>query len=516
VSDFLMPSLGADMDEGTLVEWLVKPGDEVHKGDVIAVVDTAKAAIEVESFATGTIERLIVDPGQVVPVGTVLATITDRTAGEGVAEHPAAKKRAAKKAAAEPAREKPAPEKPARQKPARERRAAKRRPPERIGGRIKTMPMKPAATEPAGALRTADAPHAETGSPLIRHLAEELGVDLSVVHGTGHGGLITRTDVESAARTARPETATAAVAPEERQRPERPRATPLARRIAAELGVDVAAVTGSGPEGAVREEDVRRAAAAARTGAAVEPAAKTAAAVPTQPVPTQPAPTAAASRAQAMRLVTARLMARSKREIPHYYLSDTIDLSRAMAWLHDRNRELDVTERLVPAALLLKAAAVAARQVPQLNGYWTDDQFRPAESVHLGVAISLRGGGLVTPAIHDAAGLTPLDLMNKLRDLVTRARTGRLRGSELTDATITVTNLGDQGVEMVYGVIYPPQVALVGFGKVAERPVAVDGMVGARPVVMATLAADHRATDGYTGARFLTALSDLLQRPEEM
>ncbi len=217
-----------------------------------------------------------------------------------------------------------------------------------------------------------------------------------------------------------------------------------------------------------------------------------------------------------MRLVTARLMARSKREIPHYYLSDTVDLSRAMAWLHDRNRELEVSDRLVPAALLLKAAAVAARRVPQLNGYWVDDQFRPADSVHLGVAISLRGGGLVTPAIHDAHALSPLELMTKLRDLVVRARTARLRGSELTDATITVTNLGDQGVEMVYGVIYPPQVALVGFGKVTERPVAVDGLVGARPVVMTTLAADHRATDGYTGARFLIALSDLLQHPEDM
>jgi pyruvate dehydrogenase E2 component (dihydrolipoamide acetyltransferase) len=106
--------------------------------------------------------------------------------------------------------------------------------------------------------------------------------------------------------------------------------------------------------------------------------------------------------------------------------------------------------------------------------------------------------------------------MSRLRDLVTRSRSGRLRSSELTDATITVTNLGDQGVELVYGVIYPPQVALVGFGKLTERAVAVNGMVGARPVVITTLSADHRATDGYTGARYLTALSDLLQHPEDL
>jgi pyruvate dehydrogenase E2 component (dihydrolipoamide acetyltransferase) len=217
-----------------------------------------------------------------------------------------------------------------------------------------------------------------------------------------------------------------------------------------------------------------------------------------------------------MRQAIARLMARSKREIPHYYVSNTVDMSSAMTWLHERNLELEVSQRLVPAALLLKAAALAARKVPQLNGYWTDEAFQPAAAVHLGLAISLRGGGLLTPAIHDAASLGLDALMAAMRDLVTRARAGRLRASELSDGTITVTNLGDQGVESVYGVIYPPQVALVGFGRIIERPVAVGGLVGARPVVITTLAADHRATDGYTGARYLTAISDLLQRPEEL
>lgn len=449
MADFRMPSLGADMDEGTLVEWLVKPGDQIHKGDVIAVVDTAKAAIEVESFSTGTIEKLIVAQGEVVPVGTVLATIDEHVAGE----------------AAPKARRKPRP-------------------------KAKSVP-------PAGQVHT--------GSPLVRHLAEELGLELEQVHGTGLAGSITRADVD---RT-RAERAGTVRPPSKQRTPRaspstgtRQHVTPYARRTAAELSVDLAAVAGTGPAGAVRAADVRLAAEAQR--AAARP-----------PVPAATAMSAAA-RVRATRQVTARLMARSKREIPHYYLSDAVDLSRAMAWLHDRNRELEVTERLVPAALLLKAAAVAAARVPQLNGFWIDDQFVAADGVHLGVAISLRGGGLVTPAIHDAADLSPLDLMIRLRDLVSRARTGRLRGSELTDATITVTNLGDQGVEMVYGVIYPPQVALVGFGKVTERAVAVDGLVGAHPVVMTTLAADHRATDGYTGARFLTALSDLLQRPEDM
>lgn len=216
-----------------------------------------------------------------------------------------------------------------------------------------------------------------------------------------------------------------------------------------------------------------------------------------------------------MRRAIAALMARSKREIPHYYLTTTIDMSTAMTWLHDYNRAAAVSERLLPAALVLKASALAAQQVPALNGHWVNDTFRPAPAVHLGVAISLRGGGLIAPAILDAAPLAVLEIMRRLRELVSRARSGRLRSSEMTAATITVTSLGDLGVESVHGVIYPPQVALLGFGAVVQRPWAVDGLLGVRPVVTATLSADHRASDGATGASFLHALDHLLQQPEE-
>ncbi len=217
-----------------------------------------------------------------------------------------------------------------------------------------------------------------------------------------------------------------------------------------------------------------------------------------------------------MRQAIAGLMSRANRDIPHYYLSTTVDMGAAMDWLHEHNRRSVIGERLLPAALLLKAAALAAREVPELNGCWTDDHFTASEGVHLGVAVSLRGGGLVAPALHHADTLTLAQLMSALKDLVTRARTGRLRGSEVSDATITVTNLGEQGVETVFGVIYPPQVALVGFGRVVDRPCAVDGLLGVRPVITATLSADHRATDGAVGARYLTAVSRLLQNPEQL
>jgi pyruvate dehydrogenase E2 component (dihydrolipoamide acetyltransferase) len=217
-----------------------------------------------------------------------------------------------------------------------------------------------------------------------------------------------------------------------------------------------------------------------------------------------------------MRQAIAAAMARSKREIPHYYLATEIDMQRALKWLEAENLQRPVAERLLYAVLLLKAVALAVRDVPEMNGFWVEGRFQPSEAVHVGVAISLRQGGLIAPAIHDVASKDLGTLMRELRDLVARARGGRLRSSEVSDPTITVTNLGEQGVPTVFGIIYPPQVALVGFGKITERPWAVEGMLGVRPVVTATLAADHRASDGHRGGLFLAAIDRLLQEPEKL
>jgi pyruvate dehydrogenase E2 component (dihydrolipoamide acetyltransferase) len=217
-----------------------------------------------------------------------------------------------------------------------------------------------------------------------------------------------------------------------------------------------------------------------------------------------------------MRQAIARSMAHSKREIPHYYLANHIDLDRALGWLTAHNEDRPISERILPAVLLLKATALALRETPDLNGYWVDGGFRPSESIHLGVAISLREGGLVAPAIHDVDRLSLEELMLSLRDLVNRARSWRLRSSEMSDPTITVTNLGDRGVETAFPVIIPPQVAIVGFGRVVDQLVAVDGQPVVHPVVHATLAGDHRVTDGHRGALFLDALDRLLQEPENL
>jgi len=232
--------------------------------------------------------------------------------------------------------------------------------------------------------------------------------------------------------------------------------------------------------------------------------------------PPQPAGRWRRSKAESLRQAIGALMARSKKEIPHYYLSTTLDLAAAMAWMQAANQQRPVSSRLVPSALLLKATALAAKEVPDMNGFFTKGAFHPSSEVHLGVAVALRHGGLVAPALHNADTLGLDQLMEQLRDLVARARAGRLQRAEMADPTLTVTNLGDLGVESVYGVIYPPQVAMVGFGKVLEQPWAHNGMLGIRHAAIATLSADHRVSDGLRGGRFLARIDELLQAPEKL
>jgi pyruvate dehydrogenase E2 component (dihydrolipoamide acetyltransferase) len=269
------------------------------------------------------------------------------------------------------------------------------------------------------------------------------------------------------------------------------RATPLARRLAAERGIDLTSLAGSGAAGAITRADL--------TGA------------------TAAAPRTASARAAGMRGAIAAAMARAKREIPHYYLETAIDFGAARAWLDAANRDRPIEQRLLPAALLVRAVALALRDAPELNGFWIDDGFAHADAIHLGFAVSLRaGGGLLAPVLHDADRQSVGELMAGLRDRVARARAGRLRSSELSGATCTVTSLGEQGVDKVFGIIHPPQVSLVGFGAIREQAWARAGAIAVRPVLTATLSADHRASDGQSGARFLARVRSLLERPEEL
>ncbi|QLY28595.1 2-oxo acid dehydrogenase subunit E2 [Nocardia huaxiensis] len=528
---FLMPSLGADMTEGTVLQWLVHPGDTVHPGDVVAEVDTTKAAIEVECFDDGVIGEILVPEGSTVAVGTPLATI-EPASMPAAQPQPTGPPLPTGEAVAETSAPHPAP-------------ASADKPPAESG------------RSPVAAHGNGERPDV-LATPLIRRLAAEAGIDLHTVHGSAPGGRIVRADVDrlvaqehrggrpagaNGERTAVAEPIAAergSTAPADRH----VRASGYARRLARELWMDLAAVTGSGPGGAIRVADVRAAQRIATTAAAPRDGsgrmlgdgdASRAGGVsraggaedsgrslpgPAVPVPGEPAvtgTTAVPGRDQAaMRSLIAAAMTRSKRTVPHYYLSATIDMDAAMRWLRETNLRAPVSERILPPALLLRATALAARKVPQLNGFWVDDEFRPATDVHLGFVVSLRGGGIIVPTIAHADTLDVPAMMAALRGAVSRSREARLHAADTTPATLTVTNLGELGVDSVYGVIAAPQVAIVGFGAITERPCAVDGLLGVRPQLTVTLSADHRASDGAIGARFLNALADLIQRPEEL
>ena len=217
-----------------------------------------------------------------------------------------------------------------------------------------------------------------------------------------------------------------------------------------------------------------------------------------------------------MRQAIAAAMSRSKREIPHYYLSQTVEVSAMLAWLEKLNADRAPPERVLPAAMFLRAIALAMAKMPELNGFWEDGRFRPGDGVHTGWAIALRGGGLVAPAIRDVDQRSLEELMAAMRDLVQRARSYGLRSSELSDPTVTITSLGDRGAESVLPIIYPPQVAMIGVGRIVTRPWVVDGAIGPRPIVVITLAGDHRASDGHRGGLLLAEIERLLQEPEAL
>jgi pyruvate dehydrogenase E2 component (dihydrolipoamide acetyltransferase) len=469
VADYVLPSLGADMEAATVVEWQIKPGDTVRKGQIVGVVETEKAAMDIEFFGDGVIEELLVPIGTNVAVGTPL-----------VRYRPIGPTRAGR--AASPVAEVAVAAKPAA-----------------------TVAPGPAAARESLLVppRAAGAPRI---SPSVRRLARVLGVDLAHVRVADPGGRMTRDDVRAAAGEG------------PRAAPARVLASPRARRLAEQSGVDLTKVVGTGPGGSVTVGDVE-AATVTRATAPPPPAIG----APPSPGPTTAAMEISASAAEraaqrqaAMREAIGALMARSKREIPHYYLSQAIDCQAALAWLEAENLQRSMERRLLPAALLIKAVALAVNEVPEMNGYWVSDHFEASPAVHAGIAISLRGGGLVAPAIHDAASKTLDELMAGLRDLVTRARGGILHRAEMAEPTITITNLGEQGADEVFGVIYPPQVALVGFGRIGPRPWAADGMVGVRPVVTVSLSVDHRVSDGHRGGRFLAGIDRRLQHPEKL
>ena len=378
--EFQMPSLGADMEDGTLIEWKKKPGDVVKRGDIIAEVETQKGLIEIEVFDEGTIAELLIQEGTKVPVGTKMALIQPSTIE---AEKP-----------------------------------------------IELHPIMEKISEP---------------------IIEEKTDTISI------------------------------------------KASPLAKKMAQENHIDLSKIIGTGPDGAITKEDI-------------DVSIKQSETAETEKIST---PT------EAIRMAVAAAMSKSNREIPHYYLEKKIDMTKALAWLQEANKQRTVANRLLPVVLFIKAMAKSLKEVPDLNAVWENGLLQKTE-INIGFVVSLRNGGIIVPAIPQSDTKNANEIMAALNDLIPRARALKLRSSELSSSTITLTNLGDAGADTVFGIIYPPQVAIVGLGTITEQPFAENGMLGIRSLANVTLAGDHRATDGLTGSRFLSSLDKYLQNPEAL
>ncbi len=411
MSIFKMPSLGADMETGTLMEWKVEEGETVKKGQVIAEVESSKGVIEVEVFEEGVIEKLLVKPGTICDVGTPIAVIRDEN---------------------------------------------------------------------------------ETDDAFKNELASVTG-EISIEEGVS-----AKLSKEEEKRLAKEETQKETAAEKEEKPKQKSKKktseheikiSPAARKKAEDLGVDLD-VLAARTEGKIGISEVEE--AAASSGGKKQGGSNT------------------------MRQAIAAAMSRSNAEIPHYYLSTSINMTPALEWLAEQNSKRSIKDRILPAALTIRAVVKALQAVPELNGFWKDDALQMSEEVNPGVAIARRTGGLVTPALLGAQEMNLDQTMKAFHDLITRTRSGKLRSSEITQQTIVITNLGDLGVERVYGVIYPPQVALVGLGRIVDAPWAEGDALAVRKIMQATLAGDHRATDGRTGALFLDKLDQILQKPEEL
>lgn len=396
MKELKMPSFGADMEQGRLTEWLVKPGDKIERGDVIAIVETNKGAIELDVFEAGVVHQLLIGVEESVDVGAPIATIDT---GDSKPEAPSVKDN--------------------------------------------DQPASPPGTNSASNSKERAITAAQEKA------AHYFSRDRSFVS-----------------------------------------ATPAARKFVAEHKLNLQQIEGSGEQGAITLKDAEVALTRQQRPKGFD--------------------------AEAMRKAISATVTLSKREIPHYYLSQTLDVTALQDYLVAYNEKMDPEKRLVLVAPLLCAIAKLLPKHSKLNGLYQNGSYSKAEHVQLANAVNLRGGGLVMPVIANAELHDAETMMATLNDLVLRAKTGNLRYSELNGATVTVTSIGDRGADAIFGVIYPPQVAIIGLGRSRSEAQLSNGQIVEKKVITATLAADHRVSDGHDGARFLHQLNKRLQSPEAL
>ncbi len=438
-TEILLPQWGMEMQDGTIVRWLKKEGDPIREGEPLVELETAKLETELESTASGVVAHILVPEGTTVPVRTVLAIVA--ALGEQVPR--------------------PLVAAPSTQAPA-------------VGAGFKPAPTPPS---PVAAPPRPGSQAAPQVVPAARRLAQQHDIDLTQVQGTGPGGRIVVEDVQKAieARTAPPPA------------PERLQVVPAARRLAQQHGIDLDQIQGSGPRGRILIEDVEK---------AIEAKAKP----PAQVVPIQ-----------GMRQTIATRMLESLLTTAQVTLTTEADMTDAMRLREGLSRQW-ADGGLSPLHLVIKAAARALREHPRMNAIQRENQVELVGEVNVGVAVAL-SEGLIVPTIRRADGKSLAEIARESRELANKVREGKASYDEVTGGTFTITNLGAYDVDAFTPIINPPQVGILGVGRVVEKPAVYKGEIAKRSMMSVSLTFDHRVVDGVPAAEFLRTLKGHLEDP---
>ncbi len=400
-TNVVMPQMGYDMREGTVVRWYKQEGETVDRGEVIADIETDKATVEFEAYTGGVLGRIVAEAGVAVPVGELIAIITEP--GESVPE------------VAAPAAS-PAP----------------------------AAPAAPAAAEPE--------------SPAAPAPASDGGV----------------------------------------------RASPIARRLARERGIDLSLVTGTGPNGRITERDVENFQA--------PPAAPEPAPAPASAPEVVAAPSDSRIELSRMRQTIARVTSDSKSTAPHFYVTAEIDMGKAMSLRRDVNDESDPENRVSVNDLMVKACALALAKHPKFNSFFRGDHLEVHGAMNIGIAIALESG-LILPGVSNCESKSLVQIAAATKDLIARANSGTLRNEEYSSTTFSISNMGMFDVESFTAIIYPPHAAILAVGSVKQQPVVRDGELAVGTMMKATLSTDHRVADGAEAAQFLMEIKRVLENP---
>ena len=407
-TNVVMPQMGYDMREGTVVRWYKQEGETVDRGEVIADIETDKATVEFEAYTGGVLGRIVAEAGVAVPVGELIAIITEP--GESVPELAA-----------------PAPS---------------------------PAPAAPSAPAPAAAAAEPEPPAAPAAS--------------------ADGGV---------------------------------RASPIARRLARERGIDLALVSGTGPNGRITERDVESYQAAP---AAPEPAPAAAASAPAPEAVA--APSDSRIELSRMRQTIARVTSDSKSTAPHFYVTAEIDMGKAMSLRRDVNDESDPENRVSVNDLMVKASALALARHPKFNSFFRGDHLEVHGAMNIGIAIALESG-LILPGVSNCESKSLLQIAAATKDLIARANSGTLRNEEYSSTTFSISNMGMFDVESFTAIIYPPHTAILAVGSVKQQPVVRDGELAVGTMMKATLSTDHRVADGAEAGQFLMEIKRVLESP---